>query len=85
MLVMAISQVMIFAVVGFSPINYPAERLPAWLQQAHAWFPFESMGQVVRAALTDGYVDNVARAYALLAGWATLAVVITAVTLRRRG
>jgi ABC-2 type transport system permease protein len=84
-LVMVLSQVMIFGIVGFSPINYPADRLPVWLQGVHAWLPFESMGQVVRAALTDGFVDGVARPYAVLSVWATVAVVAAAVTLRRRG
>jgi ABC-2 type transport system permease protein len=85
MAVMGVSQVLIFVVIGFSPINYPLDRLPSWLQQAHAWLPFESMGQVVRAALTDGFVTGVARPYALLAAWAAIAVMITGVTLRRRG
>jgi ABC-2 type transport system permease protein len=85
MLVMVVSQVLIFAVIGFSPINYPRERLPEWLQQVHAWLPLEAMGQVVRSALTEGFVDGVARPYAVLAAWAAVAVGITAVTLRRRG
>jgi ABC-2 type transport system permease protein len=85
MLVMVLSQVLIFVVIGFSPINYPAERLPGWLQQVHDWLPLESMGQVVRAALTDGIVDAVARPYVLLTVWAAVAVAITGLTLRRRG
>lgn len=85
MLVMVLSQVLIFVVIGFSPINYPADRLPQWLQEAHAWLPLEAMGQVIRAALTDGLVDGVSRAYVLLTGWGAAAVAITAATLGRRG
>jgi ABC-2 type transport system permease protein len=85
MVVMGMTQVMIFAVVGFSPINYPADRLPAWLQQLHTWLPFEPMGQVVRAALTDGFVTDLARPYVVLVVWASVSVAIVAATLSRRG
>jgi ABC-2 type transport system permease protein len=85
MVVMGLTQVMIFGVVGFTPINYPAERLPDWLQQVHTWLPLESMGQVVRAALTDGLVAGVARPYVVLVVWASVSVAIVAATLSRRG
>jgi ABC-2 type transport system permease protein len=85
MVVMGLTQVLIFAVVGFSPINYPADRLPEWLQQVHAWMPFESMGQVVRAALTDGIVTDIARPHVVLGVWASVSVAIVAATLSRRG
>jgi hypothetical protein len=56
-----------------------------WLQQVHAWLPLEAMGEVVRSALTEGFVDGVARPYTVLGVWAVLALAITGVTLRRRG
>jgi ABC-2 type transport system permease protein len=85
MVVMGIAQVMVFAVVGFSPINYPADRLPTWLQQVHAWLPLEPMGQVVRAALTEGFVTDVVRPHMVLVVWASASVAIVAATLSRRG
>ena len=36
----------------FSPINFPADRLPEWLRAIHRVLPFESMARVVRDTLT---------------------------------
>jgi len=68
-----ISQVMIFVVFGFAPIAYPAENLPNWLSSAHAYLPFAHMGDVIRAGLTVGLVDNVGRSFVVLGAWALVA------------
>lgn len=45
------SQVLVFFVLMFSPINFPADGLPEWLQALHRILPVQSMAQVVRETL----------------------------------
>ena len=79
-----ISQVMIFFILGFSPINYPIDNLPGWLAGLHEWLPFHHMAQVVRGGLTEGVVSGMARSYAVLTGWSVVAIAATAAVLGRR-
>lgn len=78
------TQVMGFVIFGFSPILFPATNLPAWLATTHEWLPFSSMALVVRAGLTDGLVDEVARAYGVLGVWCAAGLVITGAAIGRR-
>lgn len=48
---LAISQVTVFGALMFSPINFPMERLPEWLQILHEVLPIHSMAEVMRASL----------------------------------
>jgi ABC-2 type transport system permease protein len=79
-----LSQLLIFVVVGFAPINFPPENLPAWLADLHELLPFTHMARVVRAALTDGLITDVARSYFILAAWALIALGIVGAVLRSR-
>lgn len=80
-----LTNLLVFGFLLFSPINYPPERLPGWMQSLHDWLPFEASGQVMRGTLTDGLVDDLVRPFILLAVWglASLAVAY-AVMIRRR-
>lgn len=84
LVVSVVSQVLIFVIFGFSPILLPATNLPDWLATAHEWLPFASMAVVVRAGLTHGLVDEVARAYTVLVVWCAAGIVITAAAVGRR-
>ncbi len=79
------SQILIFAIFGFSPIAFPAENLPGWLAGLHEYLPFSHMANVVRDGLAAGLVDNVPRSYAVLTAWAFIAAGISTAVLRRRG
>ncbi len=79
-----ISQVMIFFILGFSPINYPKDQLPGWLGAAHEWLPFHHMAEVIRGGLTEGIVENLTRSYVTLGVWSVVAVAATAAVLGRR-
>jgi len=79
-----ISQFLIFAIFGFSPISYPAENLPDWLAELHEYLPFTHMANVVRDALTDGIAAHVGRSYVVLAVWTLLAAGLSGLVLRRR-
>jgi ABC-2 type transport system permease protein len=50
---LALSQVIVFGSLMFSPINFPMERLPDWLQSLHTVLPLYSMAEIMRAALAD--------------------------------
>lgn len=80
-----LSQLFIFLVVGFAPINFPPENLPSWLVEVHEWLPFTHMAVVVRHSLTEGLVADVARSYVVLSAWAVTAVAVSVAVVRRRG
>lgn len=84
----ATQQISSFVSIGvllFSPVTLPAERLPEALQAVHAVLPVESMADIVRWSLTGSYVDDVAQAFALVAGWCVVALLLSArIATRRR-
>jgi ABC-2 type transport system permease protein len=79
-----ISQVTIFFMTGFSPVNFPKEQLPGWLAAANEGLPLLHMAAVTRAGLTEGVVDGLTRSYLVLGAWALAATAVTAWVLRRR-
>lgn len=69
-----VTQVLVFALLGFAPIVVPAQQMPDWLVTVNDWLPLSHMATVVRDALTDGLVTaDVGRAYLVLAVWALAA------------
>jgi ABC-2 type transport system permease protein len=64
-----ITNLTILMVLMFSPIAFPIENFPGWLADVHRVLPFWHMANVVRDALTDGLVANVARSYLVLGLW----------------
>lgn len=81
---MLITQALVFIVLLFSPVSYPSERMPQWLQTAHDWLPIEPMAQVVRSGLAHDTFTMPLRSVVLLAVWGVVAVVGAAAALRRR-
>ena len=78
------SQVLVFVVLLFSPVSFPADRMPVWLQHAHHWLPIEPMAQAIRAGLAPGSFSLPGRSVAVLAAWCVLCVGGAAWALRRR-
>lgn len=78
------TQLGIFFIVGFSPISFPAERLPGWLATIHGYLPLHHMALAVRSSLTDGLVEMPDRSWLVLSLWTGLAAMITALVLVRR-
>ncbi len=64
-----ISQIVIFGALMFSPINYPMERLPEWLQSFHNYLPFFSMAEVMRSSLASGTFSASISNYFILTIW----------------
>ncbi|MCL2788318.1 MAG: ABC transporter permease, partial [Micrococcales bacterium] len=42
-----VTQALTFIVLLFSPVSFPAERMPGWLQTAHEFLPIEPMAQLM--------------------------------------
>lgn len=80
-----ISNALIFLVLLFSPVIYPASQLPGWLAGVHRVLPFENMAVVIRAGLTHGVAPHVATSFAVLAAWAAAGCVATGLVIGRRG
>ena len=79
-----ISNVVIFFVLLFTPIVYPIEQLPGWLQLVHRILPFHHMAVVVREGLSDGLVHDAGLSYAVLAAWMVAAWTLAAWVIGRR-
>lgn len=69
---MALSQVLIFGALMFSPINFPMERLPEWLQALHSVLPLYSMAEVMRASMAASTFVVDVKHYVLLTIWAVI-------------
>jgi ABC-2 type transport system permease protein len=76
---------LIFVVLLFSPIVYPASQLPGWLYDVHRVLPFESMATVMRAGLTTGLATDVGLSFLVLVIWGVAGCAVTAWVVGRRG
>jgi ABC-2 type transport system permease protein len=81
---MLVTQLGIFFIVGFSPVSFPADRLPGWLATLHEYLPMHHMALAVRSSLTDGLVVMTPRSWVMLSLWTGAAVLFTAIILVRR-
>ena len=79
-----ISNALIFVVLLFSPIVYPASNLPTWLLRTHEVLPFHHMAQVIRAGLTDGIVTTTTTSFLVLGAWALAGAAVTGWVAHRR-
>jgi ABC-2 type transport system permease protein len=53
----------------FSPINFPADRLPGALQVVHQLLPVQYMADIIRGSLSGRYDDPPALAFSVVAAW----------------
>lgn len=79
-----LSQVFVFVVMLFSPISFPAQRLPHWAQTLHHWLPFEPMAQIVRGGLAGDVFSVPVRAWLVLVAWCLVSVASAVWALGRR-
>lgn len=84
MVAMLISQLLVFVILLFTPISFPPDRMPSWLQSAHEWLPFQPMGDVIRGGLASGAYPIPTAAIVTLTIWCVLAVAGAAAVLVRR-
>jgi ABC-2 type transport system permease protein len=78
------TNLIIIIALMFSPINYPAERLPDWLAAVHQWLPFQYMAQAIRDTVDvpPGGVPWLPFAY--LAAWGLIGLTATYHIMSRR-
>jgi ABC-type polysaccharide/polyol phosphate export permease len=84
MLTQVVTQMLIIAIFGFSPIAFPSQQLPHWLAQANLALPFAGMADIIRAGLTIGLATHVGRSYLVVAVWAAASAAVATWALTRR-
>jgi ABC-2 type transport system permease protein len=83
-LVNVLTNLIIFAMFLFSPINFPIERLPNWLATVHRVLPVKYAADAVRGTLVPEYADGLGLALAVLAAWCAAGLVVNVVVTTRR-
>lgn len=79
-----VTQVLVFFVLLFSPVTFPADRLPAWFQTVHDWLPFRPAADLVRAGLLADTYDASLRDVLVLAVWCVLGLAVAVRAVVRR-
>lgn len=80
----AVAQLMVFIVLLFSPVSFPAARLPGWLATAHSVLPFESMANLMRAAVLSDTFAATPRDWLVVLAWLVAAMGCAVAALSRR-
>jgi len=80
-----LSQVLVVFILMFSPLNFPADRLPGWLAAIHRVLPIESMGDVIRGSLAPDAFPLTLGAFLVLGAWCAATFAATSLVLTRRG
>ena len=68
----------------FSPVVFPQDRLPQWIELVHDVLPIKYMTELVRGTLTDGLVDDLGLAFAVVGAWAVVGAAISFTVVNRR-
>jgi ABC-2 type transport system permease protein len=77
------TQIIVFLVMLFSPVMFPADQLPGWMEAVHRVFPVMYMADLSRGTLTDLPVD-LGLAFAVVGAWCVFGLIGTALLVRRR-
>ena len=83
MMVNVITQILVFFVMMFSPVMFPAEQLPGWLQAVHKVLPIQYMADLIRGTLTDLPV-NLGLSFGVVGAWCAGSFILTYLLVRRR-
>ncbi|ROR72178.1 ABC transporter permease [Bogoriella caseilytica] len=84
MLAQLVSQVLVFFVLLFSPITFPANQLPAWFQSVHDVLPARPGADLLRAGLDSATFDASLRDLLILVAWCLVGVAVSVRALVRR-
>jgi ABC-2 type transport system permease protein len=79
-----VTQVLVFFILLFAPINFPPERLPDWLAAIHLYLPFQHSANVIRGGLTESLATDVGESFVILSIWSLVSWVVTAWVVSRR-
>ncbi len=78
------TQVLVFVILLFSPVSFPASRLPAWFQAVHDWLPIRPAADLLRAGLAADVYPFSVRDLAVLLGWCCVGVAVSLYALTQR-
>ncbi|WPF65673.1 MULTISPECIES: ABC transporter permease [unclassified Corynebacterium] len=78
-----VTQVIMIGGLLFSPITFPAERLPEWAVALHQFLPFAPLGDIIREAAFRTGADQL-RNIIVVAAWAAATYLIAYRALQRR-
>lgn len=78
-----LSQVLVFFILLFSPVTFPASQLPQWYQMLHDALPIRPGADLLRAGLTGDPASGLD--LVVLTAWTALGVAVTLRALVRRG
>src|SRR5690625_2332259 len=84
MLAQLASQVLVFFVLLFSPITFPADQLPDWFQSLHALLPVQPAADLMRAGIASGTFSADGRDLLVLTIWTLVGLLVTTRALVRR-
>lgn len=84
MLAQLISQVLVFFVMLFSPITFPATQLPGWFQAVHDVLPIRPAADLLRSGIAADVYTATAQDLLVLLAWTLAGVVISVRALVRR-
>lgn len=84
MLAQMVSQVLVFFVLLFSPITFPAGQLPSWFQTLHAALPIQPAADLMRAGIASDAFAAGGRDLLVLVLWTALGLLVTTRALVRR-
>lgn len=79
-----VTQLLVFVVLLFSPVSFPADRLPQWLATVHDYLPIAPMADLMRATLVADRYDLKVTSLVVLAAWCAGCVTAVFAVLRRR-
>ncbi|MDS1269436.1 ABC transporter permease [Lipingzhangella sp. LS1_29] len=85
MVVQVVTNLLLFLALLFSPVNFPADRLPGWLATAHTFLPFAYMAQVIRESLAPPPEGISVLPFAVLSAWCLLGLTLAHWVMNRRG
>ncbi len=80
-----VTNILIFVILFYAPINFPPNRLPEWLATFHSYLPFVHMAYLIRAGLAEGLTASVGTSFAILGAWAAVSWGVTSWVVGIRG
>jgi ABC-2 type transport system permease protein len=84
-LALQLSSFVSLGILLFSPINFPAERLPGALRALHRVLPVEYMAEVMRGSLTGAWDVREPVAFAVVGAWCAGGLLLSYRVALRRG
>lgn len=84
MLAQLVSQVLVFFVLLFSPITFPASQLPEWFQAVHRFLPIQPAAELMRAGIAATDFTAQGRDLVVLSLWTVAGLLVSTRALVRR-